>query len=59
MPCEQQRTLRLLTQLVAHACADPAGDFVTFYGKNFTAEDMAAAVSEHVKRWNAGPTKAV
>jgi protein SCO1/2 len=42
-----------------YGCADPAGDFVTFYGKNVTAEDMAAAVSDHVKRWDVSATKAV
>ena len=30
---------------------DPRGDFVTFYGKNFTAEDMAKSIAEHIARW--------
>lgn len=30
---------------------DPTGKFVTFYGKNFTAEEMAASLQGHVKAW--------
>ena len=33
---------------------DPAGEFVTFYGKNVSAPELAAGVSEHVRRWNDG-----
>ena len=29
------------------------GKFVTFYGKNFTADEMARNISDHVKRWKA------
>jgi hypothetical protein len=29
----------------------PQGKFVTFYGKNFTKEEMARNISDHVKRW--------
>lgn len=35
-------------------CAPPRslqGKFVTFYGKNFTKEEMARNISDHVKRW--------
>jgi protein SCO1 len=32
---------------------DPAGDFVTFYGKNFTAEQLASSIWEKVVAWNA------
>ena len=28
---------------------DPKGDFVTFFGKNYTAEQLAAALVKHVK----------
>lgn len=31
----------------------PQGKFVTFYGKNFTADEMARNISDHVKRWKA------
>ncbi len=30
---------------------NPAGEFITFYGKNFTPEQMAKSVAEHVKDW--------
>lgn len=30
---------------------DPAGDFVTFYGKNVAAPQLAEQVGEHVQRW--------
>lgn len=29
------------------------GKFVTFYGKNFTKEEMARNISDHVKKWQA------
>ncbi|PSC72247.1 SCO1-like protein mitochondrial [Micractinium conductrix] len=32
---------------------NPDGKFVTFYGKNFTADEMAQNISDHVKRWQA------
>ncbi|KAF8065658.1 HCC1 [Scenedesmus sp. PABB004] len=32
---------------------DPAGEFVTFYGKNFTAEQLADSISAHITRWQA------
>lgn len=32
---------------------NPEGKFVTFYGKNFTADEMARNISDHVKRWKA------
>eukprot|EP00887_Chlorella_sp_A99_P007715 scaffold20.g7715.t1 len=30
---------------------DPEGKFVTFYGKNFTAEEMARSLGQHVRAW--------
>ena len=30
---------------------NPEGGFVTFYGKNFTAEKMAESVGQHVAAW--------
>ncbi|KAI7835985.1 hypothetical protein COHA_010129 [Chlorella ohadii] len=30
---------------------NPDGKFVTFYGKNFTKEEMARNISDHIKRW--------
>jgi len=30
---------------------DPAGEFVTFYGKNFTAEQLAESIGGHVMAW--------
>lgn len=30
---------------------DPDGKFVTFYGKNYTTEEMAASIAGHVKAW--------
>ena len=33
---------------------DPEGKFVTFYGKNFTAEQLAKSIAEHVRSWQKG-----
>ena len=30
---------------------DPNGEFVTFYGKNFTADSLAASVKNIVMKW--------
>jgi len=30
---------------------DPDGDFVTFFGKNVTADELAQRVGEHVRKW--------
>ena len=30
---------------------NPEGEFVTFYGKNFTAEQLAASIAEHIGSW--------
>ena len=30
---------------------DPTGAFVTFYGKNYSAEEMARSVAGHVQAW--------
>jgi protein SCO1 len=30
---------------------DPAGEFVTFYGKNFTGEQLAESIAGHVMAW--------
>lgn len=43
---------------------DPDGEFVTFYGKNFTAEQLASSIWEKVVDWNVShpqplPTAAV
>ena len=32
---------------------NPDGEFVTFYGKNYTAEGLAESVKGHVKAWHA------
>lgn len=35
-------------------CLPPLqGKFVSFYGKNFTAEEMAKSIASHVQRWEA------
>jgi hypothetical protein len=30
---------------------------MTFYGKNFTAEDMAKNIADHIQRWQADHPK--
>lgn len=30
---------------------DPAGEFVTFYGKNFTARQLADSIMQHIAKW--------
>jgi protein SCO1/2 len=32
---------------------DPEGEFVTFYGKSFTAQQLADSISEHLATWAA------
>lgn len=32
---------------------DPAGEFVTFYGKNFDAHQLAASMAGHIETWEA------
>jgi hypothetical protein len=29
------------------------GKFMSFYGKNFTAEEMAKSIADNIKRWQA------
>jgi len=37
--------------LARAACADPAGEFVAFFGKNVLAPDLASQIAGHLKRW--------
>lgn len=30
---------------------DPNAQFMTFYGKNFTAEQLAESIIKHMKNW--------
>eukprot|EP00775_Hariotina_reticulata_P007260 gene7260-7473_t len=30
---------------------DPSGEFVTFYGKNFTAQQLADSIGKHITKW--------
>jgi protein SCO1 len=30
---------------------NPEGKFVTFYGKNFTAAQIADSLCEHIRKW--------
>ena len=32
---------------------DPKGKFVSFYGKNYTAEQLANAIASQIERWQA------
>lgn len=32
-------------------CADPEGDFVEAIGRNFTADQAAKVIADHVKDW--------
>ena len=32
---------------------DPKGNFVSFYGKNYTAEQLATAVGSQIEKWSA------
>jgi protein SCO1/2 len=43
-----------LTQLTSRA--DPEGDFVEAIGRNFTADQAAKVISDHIKDWQ-GPLK--
>ena len=33
---------------------DPKGSFVTFFGKNYTSEQLATSIGKHVKEYGAG-----
>ena len=35
---------------------DPEGKFVSFYGKNNTAEQLASAIANQIDRWQATST---
>lgn len=41
----------LVDHSIIHYLVDPAGDFVSFFGKQFSAEQMAAAISEEIQKW--------
>ena len=30
---------------------DPAGEFVTFYGKNYSADELATSMRQHIREW--------
>ncbi len=32
---------------------DPKGNFVSFYGKNYTADQLATAISSQIEKWSA------
>uniref|UniRef100_A0A7S0WQF2 Thioredoxin domain-containing protein n=1 Tax=Chlamydomonas leiostraca TaxID=1034604 RepID=A0A7S0WQF2_9CHLO len=44
----------LVDHSIIHYLVDPDGEFVTFYGKNYTEEQMADSLCEHAANWKAG-----
>ena len=36
---------------IANGSADPEGDFVEAIGRNFTADQAARIISDHIKDW--------
>lgn len=43
----------LVDHSIIHYLIDPDGEFVTFYGKNYSAEQMADSLCEHASNWKA------
>jgi len=43
----------LVDHSIIHYLIDPEGEFVTFYAKSYTAEQMADSMAEHVANWKA------
>jgi protein SCO1/2 len=41
----------LLLRSIIHYLIDPEGEFVTFYAKSYTAEQMADSIAEHVVKY--------
>ncbi|KAL6758086.1 thioredoxin-like protein [Haematococcus lacustris] len=41
----------LVDHSIIHYLIDPHGEFVTFYAKNYTAEQMMASICEHIAAW--------
>ena len=41
----------LIDHSIISYLVDPKGEFVTFYGKNYSAEEMAASMSDIMSRW--------
>jgi len=41
----------LVDHSIIHYLINPAGEFVTFYSKSFTEEQLADSISEHVVEW--------
>jgi len=42
-----------LIRTVSKYLLDPESNFLTFYGKNFTSEELAKSVMEHMRSWAA------
>lgn len=46
-------TFALTTASNVQYLTDPEGKFLTFYGKNFTAEQMIDSICDHINQWKA------
>ncbi len=44
----------LVDHSIIHYLINPAGEFVTFFGKNTTAEQLAAQIVQHAAEWQKG-----
>ncbi len=49
----ESKTDYLVDHSIIHYLINPAGEFVTFYSKTFSAEQLADSVSDHVVEWKA------
>ena len=47
----ESKTDYLVDHSIIHYLVNPAGDFVTFYSKSNSAEQMAKSIVDHAKSW--------
>ncbi len=38
---------------IIHYLIDPEGEFVTFYSKAYTAEQLTDSITDHMQKWQA------
>lgn len=47
----ESKTDYLVDHSIIHYLVDPAGEFVTFFSKSNSAEQMATSIVEHARTW--------
>jgi protein SCO1/2 len=49
----ESKTDYLVDHSIIHYFINPEGEFVTFYAKSYTADNLATSMSENVRQWKA------